>query len=422
MKILQYSLLMAGLTTFASCLKKDINPSEGVASDFASVSVVRDIYKGQPITIDREVLDGASKVYGVVTSDANAKNIAPGTFVMQGDVVTSNQVGDITRGIVVDLGGAAVAVAPGDSISIGLEGAKLSREDGRLVLSNVKSEKITKLATNAKVTIRTVTMAMLALTPDDYESTLVTVHANLTDYAAGGTFAGSHTMFDNTGGDLTLITRADADFAGSTIPANAGFTGIYSAEGGKRTLSLRNAADINFVAGSLYDKFPESFEVPDASKKGSYDMGGVKNDIDLNTGNWKLLRAILGNTFLRDKYNVPGKQCIRMQQDITSDGLLQMNYDLTEGISKVTFFYGKYYTDPVSTLKLEYSTNGGTTWKQSGPELSDMPDRGSKQAVFMVNVAGNVRIRINKRGLGKSSTTVNNGRLSIEDIAIHKAL
>ena len=421
MKILQYSLLIAGLSTFTSCLKKDINTADGVPNDFASVYIVREAYRGQAITIDKEVLDGARYTYGVVTSDASAKNVAPGTFVMQGDVVTSNQLGDLTRGILVDLGGSNVSVVPGDSISINLEGAVLNKVNGRLVLTGVKPEKITRLAANAKVTVRPVTMGMLNLNPDNYESTLITVHANLTDYASGVTLGGSHPMNDNTGNDLALVTRPEADFAGINIPANAGFTGIYTAEGGKRALAMRNAADMNFVSGPLYDKFPESFEFPDASKKGSYDMG-AGNDIDLATGNWKLMRAILGNTYLRDKYNGPGKQCIRMQQDITSDGYVQMNFDVTEGISKVTLFFGKYYTDPASTFRLEYSTNGGTSWTKTGADIKEMPDRGSNQAVYMVNVPGTVRIRVTKLGLGKSSNKVNNGRLSIEDIAIHKAL
>lgn len=421
MKTLRYSLLIAGLATFTSCLKKDVNTSEGVPNEFASVYIVREAYKGQAVTIDKELLDGARYTYGVVTSDAAAKNIAPGTFVMQGDVVTSNQTGDLTRGILVDLGGGNVQVVPGDSISIDLEGATLDKVNGRLVLTGVKADKITRLAANAKVTVRPVTMGMIALNPDNYESTLITVHADLKDYDASGTLSGTHPMFDNTGGELSLFTRSDADFAATPMPVNAGFTGIFTAEGGKRVLSMRNAADMNFTAGALYAKFPESFESPDATRKGTYQMGAA-DDIDLVTGNWKLYRAILANTFLRDKYNLPGKQCIRMQQDATESAYVQMNFDLTEGISKVTLFYGKYFTDPTSTFRLEYSVDGGTSWTQAGADIKTMPDRGNTFATYMVNATGNVRIRINKLGLGKSSTKVNNGRLSIEDIAICKAL
>jgi hypothetical protein len=40
----------------------------------------------------------------------------------------------------------------------------------------------------------------------------------------------------------------------------------------------------------------------------------------------------------------------------------------------------------------------------------------------MVNVTGKVRFRINKLGLGASSATVQNGRLSIEDFSVYKKL
>ncbi len=99
-----------------------------------------------------------------------------------------------------------------------------------------------------------------------------------------------------------------------------------------------------------------------------------------------------------------------------------MNFDVTEGASKVTVFYGKYYTDPRSTFRLEYSVNGGTSWTALTPDISDMPERGSNQATFMVNISGNVRFRINKRGLGTSSATIQNGRLCIEDMAVYKKI
>jgi len=109
-----------------------------------------------------------------------------------------------------------------------------------------------------------------------------------------------------------------------------------------------------------------------------------------------------------------------MQQNLTTAAYVQMNFDLTKGASKVTLFYGKYYTDPASTFRLEYSVNGGTTWVATGANVSDMPEKGFKQASFLVNITGNVRFRISKLGLGTSSTTVNNGRLCIEDIAVYQ--
>jgi hypothetical protein len=57
--------------------------------------------------------------------------------------------------------------------------------------------------------------------------------------------------------------------------------------------------------------FPESFESPDFTMKASYNSNNI---IDLSIGNRTLAQAILANTVICDKYNLPGKQCIRMQQ------------------------------------------------------------------------------------------------------------
>jgi len=311
---------------------------------------------------------------------------------------------------------------PGDSILINVEGATLDNVNGRLTITGIKPEKITKLASNAQYTIRPVTLNLVMSNFEQYESTVVSLHANLKDYAAGITYNGEHPLFDNSGSELQLITKAGAAFAGDQLPVNAGITGVVVNEGGKKGLALRSAADVQFSSGALYGGYPESFEAPDFSVKGSYDMAAINNNVDLATGNWKLQQAILGNTILRDKFNLPGKQCIRMQQNLSVPGYVQMNYDVTEGASKVTVFYGKYSTDPTCTFKLEYSTNGGTTWVQAGADVKDMPETGSKQAVFMVNLTGNVRFRINKLGLGNSTASKPNGRLCIEDIAIYKAL
>lgn len=423
MKFLQYSVLIAGVVSMTSCLKDYNNPADGVLASDANIWTVRNVFKGTTLELGPNTLSGATNTYGVVVSDAASKNIAPGTFILQSDLASPNQAGDITRGIVIDMGAStAVPFVPGDSVKVNVEGAKLEKVNGRMTITGVKAEKVTKLASNAKFTIRPVTLNMVASSFEDYESTVVSFHADLKDYSAGATFSGEHILFDNSGADLTLLTKSDAAFAADPLPANAGLTGVVTYEGDKKIVQLRSAADVQSASGQLYAGFPESFESPDFTAKSSYNMTATNNDIDLKTGNWKLLQAILGNTFLRDKYNLPGKQCVRMQQNLSSSGYVQMNFDLPDGASKVTVFYGKYYTDVPSTFRLEYSVNGGTTWTQTGADVNDMPERGSKQAVFMVNITGPVRFRINKRGLGTSSSTINNGRLCIEDFAIYKGL
>ena len=425
----KYFLLLAVPFTLLSCLKDYDNPAEGTLNEMAELYVIRNAYQGGSITLGPDNLAGASRTAGVVISSKTDANIQPGTFVIQKTSATPNTIGDLTAGLVVDMGTADVPYVTGDSLHINVAGATLRRTGGRLVLSGITADRITKVADNRTALVRPVTISMLNFGFSNYESTLVAVHADATEYAPGATLSGEKRLSDNTG-TLFLDTRAEAGFASTALPVNAQFTGIalYKNTGGddttgaKKVLMLRNAADIKFSSGAIYAGFPESFEAPEASAKASYNITATQNNIDLSTGNWKLQQAILGNTFLSDKINLPGTQCIRMQQNLTTSALLQMNFDVTQGASKVTVFYGRYGTDAFSTFRLEYSTNGGTTWVNVAPNITQMPDRGSTQATFLLNLSGNVRFRINKLGLGPSSATIQNGRLNLEDIAIYKKL
>jgi len=178
-----------------------------------------------------------------------------------------------------------------------------------------------------------------------------------------------------------------------------------------------------YASGKLYAGWPETFDAVDASVKGSYDMKD-KNAVSFPTGQWNLYQAILGTTAGRDRI-VSGKNAIRMQQNLSVDGYVQMNFDVPNGASKVTLWYGSYYTDRSCTFKLEYSTDGGTTWKQTGEPISDAhtttESMNSKQAVFLMNIQGPVRFRVTKLGLGTSNNVINNGRLGLDDIAIYKS-
>jgi hypothetical protein len=93
-----------------------------------------------------------------------------------------------------------------------------------------------------------------------------------------------------------------------------------------------------------------------------------------------------------------------------------MHFDVPDGASKVTVFYGRYGADARSQIRLESSINGGTTWTIVGNPITVNADKEFRQATWMVNFTGPVRFRINKLGTG----TTNNGRLSLDDFAIYK--
>ncbi|RYG21821.1 MAG: hypothetical protein EOO07_01615 [Chitinophagaceae bacterium] len=168
---------------------------------------------------------------------------------------------------------------------------------------------------------------------------------------------------------------------------------------------------------ALYPNFPETFESPDTSAKGHYKKAYVK----LKSGDWNLDQAILGALTNHDRFNPSGKQSIRMQQNRSKSGYVEMNFDLPEGASKVTVAYASYYKDAPCVWKLEYSLDQGSTWKQIGEDMHTEAKE-LKTAEFNMDLKGKVRFRINKLGLGdgRADPSIKNGRLSIDDIAIYK--
>ncbi len=423
-KYIRTGLMMMGLAiTFSSCIKEDANPSAGVLGEVSNMVALRQVYRGAAVNITPQSIAGAAKITGVVISDKAGGNIDPNTIIVQQSYATANSAGDITSGIAIKLN-AAHSFNLGDSVQVSVNGAILDRINGSLTLSGLSPDKVSVVATGRTPQVRNLTLGMLATQADQYESTLIAVHADAKDYTATATLSGTRELNDNTGGKVFLQTRTDAAFAATALPINAQYTGIagfYNASakdttGAQKVIMLRNINDVQFRSGALYANFPESFETPDISAKSSYNSG--TNIVQLGTGNWLLLQAILANTVLSDKFNQPGLQSIRMQQNLTTNGFVQMNFDLPDGASKVTVFYGKYATDARSTFRLEYSVNGGTTWLTAGANVTDMPDKANKQMSWTLNITTPVRFRINKLGTGTS----NNGRLCLDDFAVYKKL
>ncbi len=165
--------------------------------------------------------------------------------------------------------------------------------------------------------------------------------------------------------------------------------------------------------GRIYDKFPEDFEMPDTSAKAKY----KKAELELKTGSWTLDQAILAAVENRDRFN--GKQSVRMHQNKENSGYLQMNFDLPNGASKVTFVYGVYYKDTPSAIKLEYSTDKGKSWKQIGNDIVDASAK-QKTAEFAMDIKEPVRFRVNKLSIeaAKKESGVRDGRLSIDDFIV----
>jgi hypothetical protein len=402
----------------SSCVDENPNPAEGTPNPRASIYVLRESHHQNDVQLGTDALFGAHQVSGTVISDVSGKNWPDGLVAIQ-DTWRGK-----TRGIILNLGSSAASYTVGDSVVIDVRGSKLTHKDGMLQIVDLKTANINKVATGRPVNPKAVSVNEFNTNFERYESTLVIISGDADPLPTDDeTYAGTKKIGDGSGETIALHTDANATFASRKLPASAGFIGVASrAANGTPVLRMRTQADAVNASGPIYAKFPESFEIPDFNDKKSYNMkfpdGSSNNERDLSTGNWTLYQSILEQTAGRDVV-VSGKQAVRFQQNLTESALLQMNFDLPKGATKVTVWYATYYTDRSSTWRLEYSQDQGQTWKQVGNNVSDAT-RTHKMATFMMDISGPVRFRINKLGLGASSSTVDNGRLGIDDFAVYR--
>jgi hypothetical protein len=420
-KILKIFTLAFCLLSLLSC--KDTKWEVGDLSPIITIGDVRNLHKGTDVVLQGN-LSGATQIVGVVTSDVSGKNVAEGTITMQ------NFRRKVNRGITLAIGVDAANYTVGDSIIVTIEGATLKSTNGSLQITGLNANAIRKVASNSMVNITPVTAFLLKSNPGDYEGTLVKMFSASVDPVpvSGDTYKGDKKLSDGSG-SIVLHTEAAATFAERRVPASATFVGvplIYNESGAAENAEVRlwprTIQDVIDASGPIYPNFPEDFEVPDQSFKPSYNMNTAAvpdNNVEMKTGNWKLFQSILAATAGRDRFNPSGLQCVRMQQNLSVSAYVQMNFDVPNGASKLSLSYGSYYNDAGSTFRVEYSTDQGVTWTQIGPDVKDGSST-AKTLTILMDISGPVRFRVNKLGLGTTNnTTINNGRFSIEDIAIY---
>lgn len=252
---------------------------------------------------------------------------------------------------------------------------------------------------------------------DQFDSTYITVNNsakfknayNLT-YGSQDIYTGTFNSFDTS---LHQVNRIDHAFLTTHFKASN-----YKVVTDKYNVSHYPSDHFPVVAniepkqtenGELYSNFPEDFE--NGTTKTSYAAGNST----LKTGSWLFDNAVLQNTANDDPSS--GIFAARMAGALSVSAYLQMNFNVTNGASKVVVWYSSYKAsaDEPCQWKLEYSTNNGSTWTQVGSTIT-ATSKVKQQVVFLMNIQGNVRFRINKLGLGAT----NNGRLSIDDISIFR--
>jgi hypothetical protein len=410
------SLVIALLLISTSCLKKDVFTASGTPNSYMAILDIKKLYKGQPVVLSTENMAGASHISGVVVSDVTGGNIPKGMVVIQQISRSFN------RGIALVFDdNTALPYQPGDSLIVEVQGATLSRKAGVLQISHLTTGKVVKAAEKIAVTPEAVTLAQLNSKFADYENTLVKV--NHVDAAATAeAIAGNHTLSEISGSTVIMHTEAAAAFAAQKVPVNASYTGIArwinssgdDAATAEEQLWPCNGNAIADQSGALYATFPESFENP------GYVADGYSTvTLSLKTGSYKLEQAMIFNS--ANDRAVTGEYALRFNQNATSNSWCTMNNDLAEGASKLTIWAGSYgaAADLGSTWRVEYSQDKGVTWRQAGEDILTV-SKVKEQYTFMLDIRGAVRFRIGKFGIGTSTISNQNGRFSLDDLAVYK--
>lgn len=407
-------LAVVGVSLFAACEVDDPVPPKTRPNPNITLSDLRKVYEGQAVRLEPKLLMDAHQVAGVVISDAAAGNIGKGEFIIQ------NTQRGIIGGITLSLGeGVEASYALGDSLVIDVVGSQLTRVNGELKLADVSPSMITKLREDCVVEPRPVTLQELITNFDLYEGTLVRVIGTTITPppVEGETYEGNKILDDGADVTIQLHTESNAAFAGEKLPTNAEFTGIAryhnasgnDVESAEKQLWMRNLDDAGNASGPLYPGFPEKFDTD--LVKDAY----ASADLDISTGNWTFNGVTLVTLTSARPINPDGTKGVQFNQRNSVPLFLQMNFDVPNGASKVTVLSGSYGTDPGCTWRLEYSSDGGSTWEQIGDEVS-VNNKVAETVTFLMDLDGPVRFRVLKLGLGDT----NNGRLNLDDFTIYQ--
>ncbi|MGJ7030988.1 DUF5689 domain-containing protein [Niabella hirudinis] len=249
-------LVLGAVATISSCTKNTYeNYPGGVPYDVVSILDVRPIYKGQDVTLTKEMLYGGTRLEAVVISDHTEGNLPEGLLVVQ-----DNHRLNTLRGIAIDLGAAAAGYHPGDSVMIDILGSTLTRKNGILTLTNIVESKVTPKGKGI-LNVNIITTAQLEADPNSYESSLCVINKSCFNPAPqpGDEIGGVKTINDGFG-DLTLYTDPSVSYAQDAPYLLAAYVGIpFSKRDGSIELRTRDGDDILNMGSSRQDLIISGF-------------------------------------------------------------------------------------------------------------------------------------------------------------------
>lgn len=222
MKALLNKLFAAAAILIGMLACSESNYPGGEISPYIGIYDVRTLYKGQPVELSQDKLDGSTKLAAVVISDHSGNNLPEDLLIVQ-DKRRLN----FLRGIAIPLGSAAKNYIPGDSLIIDISAGTLNRENGILQIKNITTDKIVKVAEGRTPETNPVTIDNLIKWPNNYESTLVAIVKGGYSYTptVGQVISGDQLINDGFG-EITVSTNSSSTLANLPQYKMANYIGI----------------------------------------------------------------------------------------------------------------------------------------------------------------------------------------------------
>lgn len=253
-KLIFYTVFLLSVGILLSSCKKNPYPG-GTISPYIPLYDLRNIHRGQDVTLNIDNMFGSEKITGIVISDYAEKNLPEGYLIVQ-DRHRLNEL----RGIAIPLGADAANYVSGDSVIVHVAGGILTRVNGMLQIKNVPTSAVTKVSSGNTIPAYRVPSRNILKDPTKYESTLVAIVKGGFDPVptAADKFAGDKVVndgFDN----IILHTEAAATFADNSLPVSANYYGIVYTHPDEETgelvpeVRLRKGADVQLINTVMQD-------------------------------------------------------------------------------------------------------------------------------------------------------------------------
>ncbi|SMC86123.1 hypothetical protein SAMN04488101_10453 [Pedobacter nyackensis] len=383
------------MVTFWSCSDK-IDIPENVLSQPKSLTGLR------KVTVKENMVFGETAIKGVVTSDAQSKNIHNTTVIVQEEGKDA--------AVLLQLESGADQYPLGAEVLIDLAGAIPSIIKGELVLTSLKNTQVKLTGKMVSIAPKVTNLPTLLINAGYWGPILVKLEKVEMSGGTSGILSGEFTLDDGIGTVFSSILP-DAVFSSNQAPDFVeGYTGILRIQDEKFFINPRNLDDIQVGLKELLEDF-------EAASSSVYDV----KTLQFKTGGWIVDGGITANSAADLK---TGLQSIRLQGTIdnnTRKGIITMGFDV-KAVKSLRISHGIYpaaaETGNINPTKLnvEISRDGGNTYSLLEQLEVDIKSTTLKTNIIPVNAGFSENVRFRVVNSSTPFANKNRPRINIDDI------